>query len=156
MILRNHLFSLFQIINFFLLTLFISFKKIFIWFKYNTGKNLRTNLFNFITLNEDKFFFKLKKISLLIALHMHLCDRADIHFLNSKKKKQSRNFIKSKKLFFDRIAMHKFVWLKVMFFESKKLSSGCTLDYLISTNSILKSRNKVMKTKMCFMVTWSR
>ena len=53
------------------------------------------NLFNFITLNEDNFFFKLKKIFLLITLHMYLCDCTDIHFF------------KSKKLFFDCIAMHK-------------------------------------------------
>ena len=33
----------------------------FILFKYNTGKNLRNNLFNFTILNEDNFFFKLRK-----------------------------------------------------------------------------------------------
>ena len=73
-------------------TLFIWFKKIFIRFKYNTGKTWRNNLFNFITLNKDKFFFKLKKIFLLVTLHMYLCDCANIHFLNSKKKEQLRIF----------------------------------------------------------------
>ena len=48
-----------------------------------------------LSLNEDNFFFNSKKIFLLITLLMYLCDCADIHFLNSKKKKQSRNFIDS-------------------------------------------------------------
>ena len=39
-----------------------TFKTIFFCSKYNTGKNLRNNLFNFIALNKQKFFFKLKKI----------------------------------------------------------------------------------------------
>ena len=38
------------------LTSFISFKKIFLWFEYNTGKSLDLNLFNFITLNDDNLF----------------------------------------------------------------------------------------------------
>ena len=35
-------------------------------------------------------------------------------------KKILRNLFKSKKLFFDCIAMHQFVWLKEILFESKK------------------------------------
>ena len=46
------------------LTLFTWFEKIFFWFKYRTDENSRNNSFNFITLNEDNFFFKLKKIFL--------------------------------------------------------------------------------------------
>ena len=38
-----------------------------------------------------------------------LRDNVNINFFNSKKKKQSRNFFKSKKLFFYRIAMQKLV-----------------------------------------------
>ena len=40
----------------------IIFLTLFIWFKYNTGRNSKNNLFNFITFNEENFFFKLKKI----------------------------------------------------------------------------------------------
>ena len=43
-------------------------KNIFFWFKYSTGKNLRNNLSNFINLNDEHFFFKLKKIFLWIPL----------------------------------------------------------------------------------------
>ena len=56
----------------------IIFFTLLISFKYNTGENLKNNLFNIITLNEDNFFFKLKKIFLLITLHMYLCDYAFI------------------------------------------------------------------------------
>ena len=53
------------------------------------------------------------------------------HFFDSKrKKKQSRNFFKSKKLFFYRIALSKFIWFKVIIFESKKLFSGSRLSLL--------------------------
>ena len=73
-----------------LFTILISFDKIFIWFKYNTGKSLRNNLFHFITLNENNFFFKLKKIFLLIKLHMYICDCANIHFSNSREKNNQK------------------------------------------------------------------
>ena len=53
MILRNHIFRFSQMKVIIFLTLFIWFKKVFFRFKYCTGKNLRNNLFNFITLNED-------------------------------------------------------------------------------------------------------
>ena len=76
-------------------------------------------------MNKENFFFKLKKIFLWITLSMYLCDCADNHFNNSKRKKQSRNFFKSKKLFFDRIAKHKFIWYKEICFELKKIFSGC-------------------------------
>ena len=33
-------------------------------------------------MNEDNFFFGLKKIFLLITLHIYLYDSAGIHFLN--------------------------------------------------------------------------
>ena len=36
----------------------------FFLFKYSTGKILRNNLFNFITLKEGSFFFKLKELFL--------------------------------------------------------------------------------------------
>ena len=51
-----------------------------------------------------------------ITLHIYLCDCANIHFSNSKKKKQSRNLFKSKKLLFHHIALHKFVWFQVIFY----------------------------------------
>ena len=49
-----------------------------------------------------------------------LCDFADIHVFVSNEKKQSRNFFTSKKFFFNRIAMYKFVWFKDIFFKPKK------------------------------------
>ena len=49
-----------------IIKLFIRFKKLFIWFKHNTGDNLRTNLFNFITLNKDIFRITKKKIKKFI------------------------------------------------------------------------------------------
>ena len=62
-------------------------KKRFYWFKYSTGKNLRNNLFNFITLNEKKFFFKLKKIFLWIKLRMYYATAYTFISLIQRKKK---------------------------------------------------------------------
>ena len=81
MTLINHIFSLFLIKEIIFLTLFIRFEKICFRFKYNTGQNLRNNLFNFITQNEENCFFKLKKIFLWITLHICLY----VNFFNSKK-----------------------------------------------------------------------
>ena len=65
-------------------------------------KLIRNNLFNFITLNKDNFFFKLKKIFLLTTLHMYLCDFTDINFFNLKEKN-------NQEIFSNRIAMDKLV-----------------------------------------------
>ena len=67
-----------------------------------------------------KFLWIEENISVNHIAHV-LGDRANIYFFNSKKKKQSRDFFESKKLFFDRIAKHKFVWFKEISFEAKKL-----------------------------------
>ena len=48
LVLRNHVFSFFQMKEIIVLTLFICAKKIFFRLKYSTGKNLRNNLFNLI------------------------------------------------------------------------------------------------------------
>ena len=71
MIFKNHIFSLFSMREIIFLTLFIWFEKIFFLSKYSIGKNLRNNLFNFITVNEGNFFFKLKNIFLWITLSMY-------------------------------------------------------------------------------------
>ena len=45
------------------------------------------------------------------------------------RKKKSRNFFESQKLFFARIAMHKSVWLKKKLYQLNKLFSGCTKNF---------------------------
>ena len=70
--------------------LFIWYKKIFFHFKYSTRKNLRNYLFTFITLNEEKIFFKLQKIFLWITLRMSYTRLRRIHPFNSKKKKNNQ------------------------------------------------------------------
>ena len=57
-----------------------------------------------------------------------LCDCADIYSLNSKKKEKLRNFFELRKIFFNRIGMHNFVWFKEILFELKKLFSGCKIN----------------------------
>ena len=61
-----------------------------------------------LSLNKDNVFLKLKKIFLRITLCMYFATAYTFISLNQRKKK-SKNFFKSKKLFFERIAMHKFV-----------------------------------------------
>ena len=51
------------------------------------------------------------------------------------KKKQSRNFFESNKLLFVRTAMQKFIWVKEIFFYSKKLFSVC---YIAKKNGKFK------------------
>ena len=49
----------------------LKFFKIFqLQYKIQYRRNLRNNFLNFITLNKDNFFFELKKIFLLITLHI--------------------------------------------------------------------------------------
>ena len=43
--------------NYYFNIVYLHLKTIFFRFKYSTFKKLRNNLFNFITLNEDNFFF---------------------------------------------------------------------------------------------------
>ena len=124
--------------NFFFWHYLFDLKKYFFLFKYNTGRNLKNNLFNFIISKRRQFFFKFKKILLWTTLRMYLCDCADIHSLDSKKKKQLKNLFKSKKLFFDRIAMHKVVWFKEIFFKSKKLFFWCNYHFQTFFNYILE------------------
>ena len=107
------------------LILFIWFKKIYFWFKYTIDKNVRNNIFNFVTLNKENLFFKLKKIFLWITLHVYYATAQKFISLIQRKNKETKNFSNSKKLFFERIAMHQFVWFKEIVFESKKLFSGC-------------------------------
>ena len=62
-----------------------------------------------------KFFLQIKENISVSHITYVLYDCADIYFYNSKKKKQSWNFLKLKKLFFGRIAMHsekRLNWLK--------------------------------------------
>ena len=53
---KKSLFSLFYMKEIIFLTLFNLFKKIFIWFKYNTGENLRNNLSIFIIFERRQYF----------------------------------------------------------------------------------------------------
>ena len=54
--------------------------------------------------------------------------------------KQSRNFFKSKNLFSDRIAMHKFVWFKEILFESWKIFLWVTLlMYYVTAQEFISS-----------------
>ena len=62
-------------------------------------------------MNEEHFFFKLKKNFLYITLRMNY-------------------FFKLKKLFFDRIAMHKFVFFKTFILNQRNLLSGYTIKYI--------------------------
>ena len=95
--------------------LFIWFEKIFFLFKYSTVKNLRNNLLHFITLNE--------KIFLWIKLRMYYA--TTYTFISSiQREKKSRNFVKSEKLFFDCIAMHKIVWFEEFFFHQRTFFLG--------------------------------
>ena len=104
-------------------TLFIWFKKLLIWFKYSTGKNLRNNLFNFIIFKWRKCFLWFHKNISLSHITYVLCDCADIYFLNSKKK--NINFIsliRIKKTFRTNINLFHFKkshW-ENSFFDSKK------------------------------------
>ena len=70
------------------------------------------------------FFFKLKRIFLWVALRMYLAT-AQTFISSIQRKKQLRNFFKSKKLFFSRIAIHKFIYFFKICFESKKILSRC-------------------------------
>ena len=59
-------------------------------FKYNAGKKLRNNLFNFIISEWRQMFLQInEKISVSHITYV-LCDCADIYFFNSKKKKNSQ------------------------------------------------------------------
>ena len=73
-------------------------------------------------------------------------------------KKESISFCKSKKLFFDCIAMHKFVWFKEILFESKKLFSGCSFVYicfLLIYDENTKTINKFLWIKETFLLPYS-
>ena len=91
--------------------------KLFVSFK----KYIFNHLFNLNTLNEENVFFKFKKIFLWITLHMQYVTVQTFISLITRKK-QSRNFLKSKKLSFDFIAMHKCFWPK----ESLLSQRNCT------------------------------
>ena len=54
--------------------------------KYNTGKNLRNNLFNFIIFEQRQFFLKIKENISVSHITYELCDCAEIYFFNEKKK----------------------------------------------------------------------
>ena len=95
----------------------LMYTNLFLWAKENSFELTKLSLIErdfFFDRISKKCFFDSKKL-------LSQC----IYFFSSKKKKQSRNFLESKKLFFGRIAMHKFCWFKEIFFESKKLFSGC-------------------------------
>ena len=66
----------------------------------------------------------IRKQRRLLKTRIDQGDDSSLVSIKEFKGKKSRNFFKSKKIFCDRIAMHKFVWFKEFFFELKKLLSG--------------------------------
>ena len=108
-----------------------------------------------LSLKEDNFFFKLKRISLWVILRIYYATAQTFISLIQRKRKQSRNFFKSKKIFFDRITMHKFVWFKEILFKSKILFSGYKVwkrtifleIYIITLSIIIKNQSFIQLRK---------
>ena len=78
---------------------------------YTQKSNIRS-----LSLNEDNFFFKFKKIFPWVTLRMYY-ETAEAFISLIQRKKQARNFFESKKLFSDHIAICKFAWFKETFFR---------------------------------------